>query len=83
MARNMRYSEEMARCVAYWERIHAKINKSLPVTPTLVKGFWPISDWVRDHPCTNIESVSTLNNPDNATPEDDVDTFLYSGPAKD
>ena len=84
MARNRRYSEEMAGCVAYWERIHAEINKSLPVTPsTLVEGFWPISDWVRDHARTNVESVSALNNPEDVTPEDDVDTFPYCGPAKD
>jgi hypothetical protein len=83
MARNARYAAEMSCFVEYWERIHREITDPLPFQPdNLRKGFWPISDWRKDH----ARSCSTENGPaysaDN-TPEDDPDPYPFCGPAKD
>jgi hypothetical protein len=83
MARNARYATEMSCFVEYWERIHGEITGPLSFQPdNLQEGFWPISDWRRDH----ARSCSTENGPaysaDNS-PEDDPEPYPFCGPAKD
>jgi hypothetical protein len=83
MARNARYAVEMSRFVEYWERIHREITGLLPFQPdNLQEGFWPISDWRRDH----ARSCSMENSPtylaDN-TAEDNPEPYPFCGPAKD
>jgi hypothetical protein len=83
MARNARYAAEMSCFVEYWERIHREIIGPLPIQPdNLQEGFWPMSDWRRDH----ARRCSTENGPaysaDNS-PEDDPEPYPFCGPAKD
>ena len=84
MARNKRYAEDMAGCVAYWERIHFEINSPLPRNPsTLQEGLWPLSDWTRDHKVAFADVGADTNNPLDTTPEDETEPYPYCGPAKD
>jgi hypothetical protein len=82
MARNARYAAEMSCFVDYWERIHRKITGPLPSQPDKVQdGFWPSSDWKRDH----ARSCSIENDPTHSTdlaPEDDSEPYPLCGPAK-
>jgi hypothetical protein len=83
MARNARYAAEMSCFIEYWERIHREITGPLPFQlDNLQEGFWPMSDWRRDH----ARRSSTENGPaysaDNS-PEDDPEPYPFCGPAKD
>jgi hypothetical protein len=83
MAKNARYVAEMSCFVDYWERIHREITDPLPSQPDkLQEGFWPISDWRRDH----ARSCSTENGPAHSadlTPEDNQEPYPFCGPAKE
>jgi hypothetical protein len=82
MARNVRYATNMSCFITYWEQIYKTITSPLPSqSNTLQKGFWPISDWKRDH-----ARSSSINNGHvyslDLTVEDDLEPYLYCGPAK-
>jgi len=82
MARNRKYSEDMAGYVLYWERLLNIISAPLPSAPNmLVEGFWPISHWRRDHTCKFAAPTEPHPHgiPD-ITPEDDPDSYPYCGP---
>jgi hypothetical protein len=82
MARNARYAAEMSCFVEYCERIHQEITGPLPFQPdNLQEGFWPMSDWRRDHArrCS-IENGPTYS-ADNS-PEDDPEPYPFCGPPR-
>jgi hypothetical protein len=83
MAKNARYAAEMSCFVEYWERIHREITGPLPIQPdNLQEGFWPMSDWRRDHAwrcSTDNGPVYTADN----SPKDDLEPYPFCGPAKD
>lgn len=47
---------------------------------TLQEGFWPLTDWTRDHASSHsfVEQPTTT-----VAPEDDADPYPYCGPAKE
>jgi hypothetical protein len=48
--RDALYAQEMLGYVAYWERLYSEITGPLPRNQdVLLEGFWPITDWQRDH----------------------------------
>ena len=54
------------------------------VLPTLTKhqeGFWPITNWQRDHACSMSSGVGLDVSSDTA-PQDDPEPYPYCGPAK-
>ena len=76
------YAKDMVGYVHYWERIHSEITGLAPLTPTLLQeGFWPMTNWQRDHMCSMSSGVGHDVSPD-TTPEDDPEPYPYCGPAK-
>ena len=82
MARDAMYAKDMAVYIHYWERLHSEITSPVPPTPTeLQEGFWPITNWQRDH--ANIMSSGVgLDVSSDTTLEDDPEPYPYCGPAK-
>ena len=82
MQRDAMYAKDMLGYVHYWERIHSEITGSAPLTPTLLQdGFWPMTNWQRDHMCSISFGVGHDVSPD-TIPEDDPEPYPYCGPAK-
>ena len=82
MARDAMYAKDMAAYVQYWERLHLEITGPIPPTPAeLQEGFWPMTNWQRDHACRMSSGVGLDVTPD-TTPEDDPEPYPYCGPAK-
>ena len=82
MARDAMYAKDMAAYVHYWERLHLEITGPVPPTPAeLQEGYWPMTNWQRDHACTMSSGVDLDVTPD-TTPEDDPEPYPYCGPAK-
>ena len=73
----------MSCFIDYWERIHREITGPLPFQPEkLQEGFWPISDWKRDH----ARNCSRGNDPTHSAdliPEDDPEPYPFCSSAKD
>ena len=82
MARDAMYAKDMAAYVYYWERLYLEIIGSVPPTPAkLQEGFWPITNWQRNH--SNIMSSGFgLDVSSDITPKDDPEPYPYCGPAK-
>ena len=82
MARDAMYAKDMATYVQYWERLHLEITGPVPPTPAkLQEGFWPMTNWQRDHACSMSSGVGLDVIPD-TTHEDDPEPYPYCGPAK-
>ena len=82
MARDAMYAKDMAAYVYYWERLHLEITGLVPPTPAeLQEGFWPMTNWQRDHACSMSSSVGLDVTPD-TIPEDDPEPYPYCGPTK-
>lgn len=82
MARDAMYAKDMAGYVHYWERIYSEITGPVPPTPAeLQEGFWPITNWQRDHARSGAFG-GLPDVPPDTTPEDDPEPFPYCGPAK-
>ena len=82
MARDAMYAKDMVAYVHYWERLHLEITGPVPPTPAeLQEGFWPMTNWQRDHTCSMSLGVGLDVTPD-TTPEDDPEPYPYCGPAK-
>ena len=82
MARDAMYAKDMAAYVYYWERLHLEITSPLLPTPAeLQEGFWPMTNWQRDHACSMSSGVGLDITPD-TTPEDDPEPYPYCGPVK-
>ena len=82
MARDAIYAKNMTAYVQYWERLHLEITG--PVPPTLAElqeGFWPITNWQRDH-ANIMPSGVGLDVSSDTTPEDDPEPYPYCGPVK-
>lgn len=83
MARDALYARDMLPYVLYWERLYSELTSPVPDTPSLLQeGFWPITNWQRDH----ARSTASGNGPDatsDITPEDDPEPYPYCGPAKE
>ena len=76
------YAKDMAAYVHYWERLHLEITSPILPTPTeLQEGFWPMTNWQRDHACSMSSGVGLDVTPD-TTPEDDPEPYPYCGPVK-
>ena len=83
MARNARYAVEMSSFMEYWKQIHREISGPLPIqSDSLLEGFWPISDWKRDHPWSSSTEYGPMYVPDN-TPENDPKPYPFCSPIKD
>ena len=82
MARDAMYAKDMAAYIHYCERFYSEITGLVPPTPAeLQEGFWPITNWQRDH--SNIMSPSVgLDVSSDITPEDDPEPYPYCGPTK-
>ena len=82
MARDAMYTKDMVAYVHYWERLYLEIIGLVPPTPTeLQEGFWPITNWQRDH--ANIMSSNVgLDVSLDINPEDDPKPYSYCDPAK-
>jgi len=81
---NMRYSKEMARCIAYWNQIHLEINNSQPIAPTTLKHrFLSIFDWVGDEACATPEFGCSRNYHENIILENVVDAYQYCSRLRD
>jgi hypothetical protein len=82
MERDAMYAKDMAGYVQYWERIYSEIIGSVSLIPTVLqKGFWPITNWQRDHARNSLFGGFPDALPD-TTPEDEPEPFPYCGPAK-
>ena len=82
MQRDAMYAKDMVGYVRYWEQIHSEITGRAPLTPPLLQeGFWPMTNWQRDHMCSMSSGVGHDVSPD-TTPEDDPKPYPYCGPAK-
>ena len=82
MERNAMNAKDMAGYVHYWERIHLEITSPALLTPTLLqKGFWPMTNWQRDHACSMSFGVQHDVSLD-TTSEDDPEPYPYCGLAK-
>ena len=82
MARDAMYANDMAAYVHYWERLHSDITGLVPPTPTeLQEGFWPMTNWQRNHVCSMSSGVGLDVTP-NTTSEDDPEPYAYCGPTK-
>ena len=63
--RDAMYAKDMVGYVHYWERIHSEITGPAPLTPTLLQeGFWPMTNWQRDHMCSMSSGVGHDVSPD-------------------
>jgi hypothetical protein len=83
MRRDALYAQEMSGYVAYWEHLYSEITGPLPRNQdVLQEGFWPITDWQQDHAASSQASTSTSGIP-GMTPEDDLESFPFYGPAKE
>lgn len=83
MRRDALYAQEMAGYVAYWERLYSEMTGPLPRNEDVLhEGFWPVTDWRRDHDSRSHASTSGAAIPD-TTPEDDPEPFPFCGPAKE
>ena len=82
MARDAMYAKDMATYVHYWERLYSEITGPVPPTPAeLWEGFWPTTNWQRDH--SNIMSAGVGHDvSSDITPEDDPEPYPYCGLAK-
>ena len=82
MEKDAMYAKDMAGYVHYWERIHSEITGPPLLTPTLLQeGFWPMTNWQRDHVC-NMSSGVRHDVFLDTTPEDDPEPYPYCGLAK-
>ena len=82
MERDAMYAKDMAGYVHYWERIHSEITGPAPLTLILLQeGFWPMTNWQRDHVCSMSSGVGHDVSPD-TIPEDDPEPYPYCGLAK-
>jgi hypothetical protein len=85
MARNARYAAEMSCFVDYWEQIHRQITDPLPSQPDkLQEGFWPLSDWRKDHTWSSSIENGLAYSPE-LTPEDDqiLELYPFCGPVEE
>lgn len=82
MARDKKYAQDMLPYVLYWERILKEVNEPLPPnSATLQEGFWPISDWKRDHVTTFDAEDEYIPDPDiRPGDEDEVEPYPFCGP---
>ena len=82
MAEDVMYAKDMAGYVHYWERLHSEITSPIPPTlAELQEGFWPMTNWQRDHAC-NISLGVGLDVTSDTTLEDDPEPYPYCGPTK-
>ena len=82
MEKDAMYANDMAGYDHYWKQIHSEIIGPALLTPTLLhEGFWPMTNWQRDHACSMSFGVGHHVSPD-TTPEDDPEPYPYCGSAK-
>ena len=82
LERDAMYAKDMVGYVHYWERIHSEITGPALLTLTLLQeGFWPMTNWQRDHACIMSFRVGHHFSSD-TTPEDDSEPYSYCGLAK-
>ena len=82
MERNAMYAKDMAGYVHYWKQIQSEITGPALLAPTLLQeGFWPMTNWQRDHMCSMSPGIRHDVSPD-TTPEDDPEPYPYCGLAK-
>lgn len=83
MERDAMYAKDMSGYVRYWEHIYLEITGPVPSTPSVLQeGFWPLTNWEKDH-ARSIPSSVGPNVPPNTTSEDDPEPYPYCGPAKE
>ena len=76
------YAKDMTDYIHYWKRIHLEITGPTPLTLIVLhEGFWPMTNWQRDHACSMFFAVGHDVSP-NTTLEDDPEPYPYCGPAK-
>lgn len=77
MERDAQYANEMSSYVSYWECIYSEITGPLPSTPSLLQeGFWPMTEWQRDHARSTSSDVGPEVTTD-TIPEDDPEPYPY------
>ena len=82
MARVAMYAKDMAAYVHNCERLHSEIIGHVPPTPAeLQEGFWPMTNWQRDHAYNMSLGIGLDVTPD-TTLEDDLGPYPYYGHGK-
>ena len=79
MDRCFHYATGMQNVVRYWEGVSSLLVPEPEQPPTLIEGFWPKTNWKRDH-TGRVNDLSCVGDQD-ISPEDEEEAYPYCGPA--